>query len=56
MKFKLIQDLMIVLVTCKNEDDPIKMNALEFSQHCSYWKSIEIVSDTQGQAIPEYII
>ena len=25
---------MVVLVTCKNEEDPIKMKALEWSQQC----------------------
>ena len=27
--FELIQDLKAVLVTCKNEEDPVKMKALE---------------------------
>ena len=29
-KFELIQAFMHVRVTCKNEEDPIKMNALEW--------------------------
>ena len=29
LKFKLIQSFMVILVTCKNEEDPIKMKALE---------------------------
>ena len=33
LNFELVRDLMVVLVTCKNEDGPIKMKALEFS-HC----------------------
>ena len=33
MKFKLIQVFMVVLVTCNNEEDPIKIEALELSQH-----------------------
>ena len=32
MKFELIRDFMVVLFICKNEEDPIKMKALEFSQ------------------------
>ena len=32
LKIKLIQAFMVVLVTCKNEEDPIKMKALEWSQ------------------------
>ena len=32
VKFELVQDFMVVLLTCKNED-PIKNKALECSQH-----------------------
>ena len=32
LKIKLIQAFMVVLVTCKNEEDPLKMKALEWSQ------------------------
>ena len=32
LKFKLCQEFMIVLVTCKNEEDPIKMKVLEWPQ------------------------
>ena len=31
-KFELIQAFIVVLVTCKNEKDPIKMKALECDQ------------------------
>ena len=31
--FELVQDFLVVLLTCKNEDDPIKKEALECSQH-----------------------
>ena len=40
---------MIVLTTCKNEDDPIKMKAIECSQHFSHCKSLGTFSDAQGQ-------
>ena len=33
VRFELIQDVMDVLVTCKYEEDPIKMKALEWTQH-----------------------
>ena len=33
--FELIQAFMHILVTCKNEDDSIKMKELELSQHLS---------------------
>ena len=44
---------MVVLVTCKNKDDPLKLKALELSQHFSHCKSMEIFSDTQGQLTPQ---
>ena len=31
--FELVQEFMVVLLTCKNEEDPIKIEALECSQH-----------------------
>ena len=34
-----------VLVTCKNEEDPFKLKALENSQHFFYCKSIGIFPD-----------
>ena len=33
LKFELIQDVMAILVTFKYEEDPIKLNALEWPQH-----------------------
>ena len=32
---------MAVLVACKNDEDPLKMKALESSQHFSHYKSME---------------
>ena len=40
-----------VLVACKNEEDPIKMKALEWSQHYSL-----IFSDTRGQLTPKSVM
>ena len=53
---------MVVLVTCKNEEDPIKSNGARegtslfidegtkgWSQHLSNYKSMWIFQDTQGQ-------
>ena len=48
-KFKLIPDFMVGLVTCKNEVDPSKMKALEWSKHISHYKSMGIFPDTQEQ-------
>ena len=44
---------MHVLVTCKNEVDSIKMKGLEWSQHCSHYKSMGIFPDAQGQLTPQ---
>ena len=52
-KFELTQAFMHVLVTCKNEDALIKMKGLEWSQHCSHYKSMGIFPDAQGQLTPQ---
>ena len=44
---------MVVLVTCKNEEDPIKIKALEWPQHFSHYKSMGIFPDAQGQLTPQ---
>ena len=41
-KFELIQVLMQLLVTCKNEEDQRKINSLEWPQHFSHYKSMGI--------------
>ena len=51
MKFELIQAFMYVLVTCKNEEDLIKMKELECSQDFSHYKSMGIFPDAQGQSL-----
>ena len=40
---------MVALITCKNEEDPYKMAALEWSQYFSHYKSMGIFPDAQGQ-------
>ena len=40
---------MHVLVTCKNEEDLIKIKALECSQDYSHYKSMGIFPDAQRQ-------
>ena len=47
-KFELIQAFMHALVNCKNEEDPIKMKALECSQDFSHYKSMGIFPDTRA--------
>ena len=41
------QVFMVVLVTCKNEEDPLKMKVLEWSQH-----NPSIFLDAQGELTP----
>ena len=48
-KFKLIQAVIVVFIVCKNEEDPFKLKALEWSQHFSHYKTIEIFPNAQGQ-------
>ena len=55
-KFELIQAFMHVLDTCKNEEDPIKMKALECSQDFSHYKSMGIFPDAQGQLTPQSLV
>ena len=43
MKFKLIQAFMSFFVTCKNDEDPIKMKALEGSQQFPNYMSMGIL-------------
>ena len=44
---------MVVLVTCKNEEDPMKKKALEWPKHFSHYKSTGIVPDAKGQLTPQ---
>ena len=39
---------MDVLVTCKYEEDPIKMKALEWTQHFSHYNSM-VAMETSGR-------
>ena len=44
------------LVICKNEEDPSKMNVLEWSQHFSHYKSMGIFPNAQGQVIHKSLV
>ena len=48
--------LLHVLVTCKNEDDRLKMKELECSQDFSHYKSMGIFPDAQGQLTPQSLV
>ena len=47
---------MHVLVTCKNEDDRFKNEELECPQDFSYYKSMGIFPDAQGQLTPQSLV
>ena len=47
---------MYVLVTCKNEDDRIKMKELECLQDFSHYKFMGIFPDAQGQLTPQSLV
>ena len=51
-KFKLIQAFIVVLVTCKYEEDSSKIKSLEWSQHFSHYKSMGIFPGIQGELTP----
>ena len=55
-KFELFQIFMHVLVSCKNEEDPMKMNLLEWQQHFSHYKYMGIFQFAQGQLTPQPLI
>ena len=45
---KIIQAFMGLHVTCKNEEDPLKMKVLERSQKISHCKSMQVFYDAKG--------
>ena len=47
-KFNLIQAFTHFLVTCKNEEDPIKTKGLEYSQHFPNYKSVGFFQTIKG--------
>ena len=49
LKFKLIQAFVGVLLRARRKKIHSKINALEWSQHFSHYKSKEIVPDARGQ-------
>ena len=47
---------MVALVTCKNEEDPIKMKALEYKHFFLHYKSMGMFSNAQEQLSPQYVV
>ena len=46
----------VVLVTCKNEEDQIKNEAARVLTRFPHYKSMEIFSDAQGQLTPQSLV
>ena len=53
---ELNRDLMVVLVTWKNEEDPIKNNKVNAWTPFSHYKSMGIFSNAQGQITPRPVV
>ena len=47
---------MIVLLTCKNEEDPIKNEGARVLTTFSHYKSMGIFSEAQGQLTPQSLV
>ena len=52
--FELVQDVMVVLVTCKNEEDPIKIEGARV--FTTLYMYIIFFSDAQGQITLELVV
>ena len=48
--FELVSDVMDVLVTCKNEEDPIKMKTLEWSQDFPHYNPMGAICNHRNQS------
>ena len=51
LKFKLVRDIIDVLVTCRYEEDPIKNEGARVLT-----RSYDIFSDAQGQLTPQSLV
>ena len=47
---------MAVLVTCKIDEDWIKVKSLSSGQHCLHYKSMRKIFTAQGQVTPKKIV
>ena len=55
-KFTLIQAFIVVLVTCKNEEDQIKNEGARVLTRFPRYKSMGIFSDALGQLTPQSLV
>ena len=47
---------MVVLVTCKNEEDPVKVKVLECLKYFNHYKSMGFFSETQGHITSQSLV
>ena len=55
-KFELIQACIVVLITCKNEEDPIKNEGSRVLTRFPHYESMGIFSNAQGQLTPQSLV
>ena len=55
-KFEPIQAFIVVLVTCKNEKDPIKNKGSRVLTRFPHYKSMGVFSNAQGQLTPQSVV
>ena len=55
-KFELIQAFIVVLVTCKNEEDPIKNKGARVLTRFPNYRSMGFFSDAQWQLTPQSLV
>ena len=55
-KLELIHAFNHVILTCKNEEDPIKMKLLEWPNISLKYKYMGIFADAKGQLTPQSVI
>ena len=48
-----IQPFMVILITCKNKEDPSKNEGSRVAKHFSNYKSVGIFPDALGQLTPQ---
>ena len=55
-KFELVQAFIVVFISCKNEEDPIKNGGARMLTRFPHYKSMGIFSDAQGQLYPQSFV
>ena len=55
-KFKLIQALIVVLLVCKNEKDPFKIESTRVDTTCPHYKTMGIFPNAQGHVTHKSLV